>query len=447
MKGSTMTEITRRSALGAAIAIPAAAAFSSIAQAADKTEIEMFFPVPVQGMLANKMKELIDRFNGSQSAVAVTAVYTGSYDDTNLKTRAAIKAGKPPGAVIMSANFVREYVINGDVDPFDPIIAADGKSPAQYFEQFWSALKPNAVIDGKVYGIPFQNSTPLLYYSVEAFKEAGLNPDKPPVTWSEWVAASKALTKPSGERWGLMFPATYDYCGWITSGLVMSNGGQYFNHDYGGEVFYDAPSALGSLRLLDTLVNKAKVMPPGVADANGCTSAFFAGRTGMIVLSTGSLSFVRDNMKKPYRVAFMPKAVRNAAPIGGASLILPKGNSPARQKAAWTLINWLVSPEIAGEWSRFTGYFAPRKAAYDLPAMKEYLGKYPDAKVALEQLRYAVPWFDTYNTVAVRKAMEDQVQAVLSGKVTPEAGVAAAQKNAEELLRPYVAETALKALA
>jgi sn-glycerol 3-phosphate transport system substrate-binding protein len=68
-----------------------------------------------------------------------------------------------------------------------------------------------------------------------------------------------------------------------------------------------------------------------------------------MVLSTGSLSFVRDNMKTPYRVAFMPRNLRNAAPIGGASLILPKGNSPERQAAAWTLISWLASPEIAGE--------------------------------------------------------------------------------------------------
>jgi sn-glycerol 3-phosphate transport system substrate-binding protein len=441
-----MTEITRRTALGAAIAIPAAAAIARTAFAADPVEIDLFFPVPVQGMLANKMKELIDRFNAEQAGVKATAVYTGSYDDTNLKTRAAIKAGKPPSAVIMSANFVREYVINGDVDPFDPIIEKDGKTPAAFFDQFWLALKPNAVVDGKVYGIPYQNSTPLMYYNVEAFKDAGLDPDKPPVTWAEWVEAAKKLVKPNGDRWGINFPGTYDYCGWITSALVMQNGGQYYNHDYGGEVFYNAPSALGALTLLDTLVNKAKVMPPGVSDANACTSAFFAGRLGMMLLSTGSLSFVREKMQTPYKVAFLPKSVRNAAPIGGASLILPKGNSPERQAAAWTLINWLISPEIAGEWSRFTGYFAPRKAAYDLPDMQKFIGDHPDAKIALDQLKYAVPWFDTFNTVAVRKAMEDQVQAILSAKTSPTDAAAAAQKAAEELLRPYVNETALRPL-
>jgi sn-glycerol 3-phosphate transport system substrate-binding protein len=194
------------------------------------------------------------------------------------------------------------------------------------------------------------------------------------------------------------------------------------------------------------MVNQFKVIPPGVSDANACTSAFFAGRTAMMVLSTGSLSFVRDNMKLAYKVAFLPRNVRNAAPIGGASLILPKGNTPERQAAAWALITWLTSLEIAGEWSRFTGYFAPRKAAYDLPEMKKYLDDHPDAKVALDQLQYAVPWFDTYNTVAVRKAIEDQVQAILSAKITPAEAIATAQKRADGLLRPYVEQTALKSL-
>jgi sn-glycerol 3-phosphate transport system substrate-binding protein len=58
---------------------------------------------------------------------------------------------------------------------------------------------------------------------------------------------------------------------------------------------------------------------------------------------------------------------------------------------AWALISWLISPEIAGEWSRFTGYFAPRKAAYDLPEMQKFLAEHPDAKIALDQLKFAVP--------------------------------------------------------
>jgi len=79
------------------------------------TEIDLFFPVPVQGKLAIEMQRMIGDFNDTHTDVHVTPVYTGSYDDTNLKTHAAIKAGKPPAAVIMSANFVREYVINDEI--------------------------------------------------------------------------------------------------------------------------------------------------------------------------------------------------------------------------------------------------------------------------------------------------------------------------------------------
>jgi sn-glycerol 3-phosphate transport system substrate-binding protein len=430
-----------------AATLGAALALGSVQAAWAATEIDLFFPVPVQGKLSNEMQRLVDTFNKQQSDVHVTAVYTGSYDDTNLKTRAAIQAGKPPAVVIMSANFVREYVINDQVEPFDPLIAKGGQTVDQFMGEFWPALKLNAMDQGHVYGVPFQNSTPLLYYSVDAFKDAGLDPDKPPVTWQDWLNDAKALTKhDNGQttRWGLMIPGTYDYLGWITSGLTMSNGGQFYNPEYGGEVYYTQPTTIGAVRFLDQMVNKDHVMPPGVTDANTVTSAFFQGRVGMMVLSTGSLSFVRDNMKTPYRTAFMPKNYVNAAPIGGASLILPKGNSPERQEAAWTLVKWLTSPEIAGGWSRFTGYFSPRIAAYDLPEMKTFIADHPDAKVALDQLAYARGWFATYDTVGVRKALEDGVQSVLSGKATPEAAMAQAQKQAEALMKPYVDQTALK---
>jgi sn-glycerol 3-phosphate transport system substrate-binding protein len=411
------------------------------------TEIDLFFPVPVQGKLATEMQRLVEVFNTGHAAIHVTPVYSGSYDDTNLKTHAAIQAGKPPAAVIMSANFVREYVINDEIVQLDRLIAQDGMTEAAFMEQFWPALRLNATENGHAYGVPFHNSTPLLYYSVDAFKDAGLDPEHPPATWQDWFDAARKLTRHDGAattRWGLMMPGTYDYCGWITSGLAMSNGGQFYNPDYGGEVYYTQPSTIGAVRFLDTLVHKAKAMPEGVTDANSVTTAFFQGRTGMMILSTGSLSFVRDNMKTPYRVAFLPRNLDNAVPIGGASLILPKGNSPEREAAAWTLIKWLTSPEIAGGWSRFTGYFAPRIAAYDLPEMKAFIAAHPDAKVALDQLAYARGWFSTYNVVGVRKALEDGVQAVLSGKATPEAAMAKAQQEADALMRPYVEQTALK---
>jgi sn-glycerol 3-phosphate transport system substrate-binding protein len=346
----------------------------------------------------------------------------------------------------MSANFITQYHIDDLVEPFDDLVTADGSTPDAFMNQFWPALAGNARVDGKIYGVPFHNSTPLLYYNVEHFKEAGLDPDKPPVTWADWVEDAKKLTKRDGDkvsRYGLMISGTYDILGWVVSSLVMSNGGLYYNPEYGGEIYYDTPSTLGAVSLIDDLVHKDKVMPDGIVQTPAMNNAFFGGQVSMIISSTGSLSFIRQNMKTPFKVAFIPRNIRNAVPIGGASLIIPKGNSEERRQAAWKLIKWLTSPEVAGNWSRFTGYFAPPKAAYDLPEMKAFLDKNPDAKVALEQLAYARPWFATYNTVAVRKALEDQVQAVISGKTTPAEAVKAAQAGADALLKGYVEATAL----
>ncbi len=429
------------------LAAGAAVLALGLAPAWGATEIQLFFPVPVQGKLANEMESLIGKFNEEHPEIVVSPVYTGSYDDTNLKTRAAIKAGKPPAAVIMSANFILEYVINGEVESYDALIEKDGDTPAQFMDNFWPALHGNAIIDGEVYGVPFHNSTPLLYYNVKLFEEAGLDPDNPPKTWAEWVAAAEKLTKRNGdtvEQWGFMMPGTYDYLGWITSALNMSNGGQYYNPNYGGEVYYDTPTMLGALDLLHDMVFEYKVMPEGVTDAKAVSNTFFAGDLGMMILSTGALSFVRENMKEPYKVAFVPKNVRNSVPIGGASLMMPKGLTDEQKAAGWELVKWLTSPEVSGHWSRFTGYFAPNRHAYELDGMKTFIAENPDAKVALDQLAYAGSWFATYNTVGVRKALEDEVQAVLSGKKEPKQALKDAQANADALMQPYVEATVLK---
>ncbi len=427
------------------IAAGAVSLSASLAHAA--TEIELFFPVPVEGKLAAEMKNLIERFNAEHAEIDVTPVYTGSYDETNIKTRAAIKAGRPPAAVIMSANFILEYQINGEIEALDGLIEADGMTADAYMDQFWPALHGNAQFAGHVWATPFHNSTPLLYFNKEHFAEAGLDPNDPPATWEEFAAAAKALTVRDGDRvarYGFMLPGNYDYLGWIMTALTMSNGGQYYNAEYGGEVYYDTPSMLGALTFVQDLIFKHKVTPEGVTDGKAVSTAFFAGDASMVLLSTGSLSFIRENMGDRYGVAFVPRHLRNAVAIGGASLMMPKGLSDDQKAASWTLINWLTSPEIAGRWSRFTGYFAPNRAAYDLSEMKGFLEANPDAQVALDQLAYAKSWFATYNTVAVRKALEDEVQAVMSGDRQPAEALAAAQAKADEIMRPYVEQTALK---
>ena len=201
---------------------------------------------------------------------------------------------------------------------------------------------------------------------------------------------------------------------------------------------------LGALTFWNDLIAKHKAHPAGEQKGPAVSTAFLSGNASMMLLSTGSLTHVRSNAKFPYKVAFVPKNVRNAVPIGGASLVIPAGVDGDRLKAAWTLVKWMTGPEKNGWWSRATGYFAPNMGAYETPEMTEFLAKNPAAKVGVEQLAFAKPWFATYKTVPVRKALEDEVQAVLSGKKQPKEALVAAQKTADEILKPYVEQTSLR---
>ncbi len=297
---------------------------------------------------------------------------------------------------------------------------------------------------GTTYAIPFHNSTPILYYNKTMFDRAGIK--QPPQTWAELLADAKKADRRKQRPVGIMLPSTNDdYGGWIFSALVRANGGKYFNEDYPGEVYYNSPTAIGALRFWQDLIYKDKVMPSGVLNSKQISAAFFSGKLGMAMLSTGALGFMRENSKDfELGVAMLPAKEQRAVPIGGASPVSFKGINEAQKKAAYQFLTYLVSPEVNGAWSRFTGYFSPRKASYDTPEMKAYLQQDPRAAIALEQLKYAHPWYSTWETVAVRKAMENQLAAVVNdAKVTPEAAVQAAQKEADALMKPYVDKTAL----
>src|SRR6266571_3727429 len=114
--------------------IALAAALASASGNARATDIDLFFPVPVDGQLARDMATLIKQFNAAHPDIKATPVYTGSYDETLIKTRSATQAGKPPAAVIMSANFLTDLVIEDEIVDFDDLIARDGNSDEKFME-------------------------------------------------------------------------------------------------------------------------------------------------------------------------------------------------------------------------------------------------------------------------------------------------------------------------
>jgi sn-glycerol 3-phosphate transport system substrate-binding protein len=146
---------------------------------------------------------------------------------------------------------------------------------------------------------------------------------------------------------------------------------------------------------------------------------------------------VRTNAKFDFGVAMLPAQKRRGSPTGGGNFYLFKKTSPAQQQAAFTFIKWITSPQRAAQWGIDTGYVAVRADAWATPEMKKYVADFPAAAVARDQLQYAVAELSTHDNQRVTKALNDGLQAALTGTKTSEQAMKDAQREADRLLRPY----------
>ena len=146
---------------------------------------------------------------------------------------------------------------------------------------------------------------------------------------------------------------------------------------------------------------------------------------------------MKKKAKFDFGVAMLPASKRRGTPTGGGNFYIFKQTSSSERKAAMRLIRFMTSPERSAEWSMKTGYMGVSQAAYDTSKLKEYVKGFPYAAVARDQLKYATAELATYQTGRVRKALDDAIQAALTGAKTPEAALKDAQALSERLLKQY----------
>jgi sn-glycerol 3-phosphate transport system substrate-binding protein len=153
--------------------------------------------------------------------------------------------------------------------------------------------------------------------------------------------------------------------------------------------------------------------------------------------TTGNLTNVKNNAKFEFGVAMLPAGKRRGSPTGGGNFYLFTKTTPAQPAAVLKFVKWITSPERAAQWGIDTGYVAVRADAWETPAMKKYVGGFPAAAVARDQLSYAVAELSTHDNQRVTKALNDGLQAALTGTKTPAQAMKDAQAEAERILRPY----------
>lgn len=408
-----------------------------------KIELTFFYPVQVGGPLTTLIDKISEDFTAEHPNIIVKPVYTGNYDDTVVKIQTAIQGKNPPDFFINLATQRFSMASSKIAMPLDELIAADGKLGTSYIEDFLSGFMEDSYVDGKIYSIPFQRSTMVMFYNKDAFKEVGLDPEKPPVTWEEMVDYAQRLTKRDNSgnvsRYGVGIALNSGSAQWAFTGFALQNSidGKNLMSDDGKKVFFDTPENIEALQLWVDLQNKYKCMQEGIVQWTDLPGQFIGGNVAMIYHTTGNLANINKNAQFNFGTAFLPGNKRIGAPTGGGNFYITRGISAERVKASWEFIKFATSPERLAQWNIDTGYVAPRKSSFDTQIMKDYWAKLPQAKVAFEQIPYAKPELTTYDAAKMWRILNDNIQSAITKEKTPSDALKNAQSQAEEILKRY----------
>ncbi len=402
-----------------------------------QTRLQFYYPVGVAGPLARIIDGYVREWNQSHPQIQVEPVFAGGYTEAYSKTLAAIRGGTPPDVAIMLSQNLNDILAQDIVIPLDELIAADAAQVN--VEDFFPAFMLNTKQGGKVWSIPFQRSTPVMYYNKEAFKEAGLDPQKPPQSQTELVAMAQKLTKREGDRvtrWGLLIPSGGGVDTWLLEGLAIEAGGVLYDvNNSCCKVLLANPATEAAVQFLRDLGERDKVSPTGPIDWGTTPNDFVAGKVAMIYHTTGSLGFIRNNAKFEFGTAFLPRGQRFGVPTGGGNFYLFKATPPDRRKAAWEFAKWMTSTDMLARWSIDSGYVAPRKSSWETSRMKEYTAKYPQALTAREQLPYALAELPVKSIIEVKRAIVTALQTALTTNQPIGPILAEGQKRVDEILK------------
>lgn len=408
------------------------------AMAQTKTEVEFYYPVAVGGPITKIVDGMVERFEQEHPDIDIKAVYAGTYQDSVAKALTAHKGGAAPQLAVLLSTDMFTLIDEGAIVPFDPLIQSE--EDKKWLSDFYPGFMANSQTGDKTWGIPFQRSTIVMYYNKDLFKEAGLDPEKAPATWNELVEYASKLTKRDADgnvmQWGIQIPSGGAFGYWLFQALTTPNDVLLMNQD-GTETYLDKPAVIEAMQFWHDLAYKHKVMPQGTIDWGTTPRDFLVGKTAMMWTTTGNLTNVRTNADFDFGVAPMPHAKQGGSPTGGGNFYLFESATPEQQKAALTFVKWMTSPENAAQWSIDTGYVAVSNAAWETDRMKQYVKDVPTALVARDQLEVAVAEFSTHDNQRVTRALNDNIQAVMTNSKTPEQAMRDAQREATRLLRPY----------
>lgn len=407
---------------------------------------EISFWHSMDGSLGERVNAIAAQFNASQKDYKVVPVYKGQYDESLSAAIAAFRSGNAPDIVqVFEVGTATMIQAKKAVKPVYQVMAEAGE---KLDEKAFIPAIASYYSDGKtgrLLSLPFNSSTPVLYYNKDAFKKAGL-PDAPPRTWPE-LAAAAARLKASGMRCGY----STGWQGWVQ----LENFSAWHNlpfasrdNGFGGadaKLAFNGPIQVRHIEFLAKMAKEGAFSYAGRKDE--ATLKFYSGECGIITGSSGSLANIRKNAKFAFGMGMLPyypdvKGAPQNAIIGGASLWVMAGKSPAEYKGVARFLKMLSSPETAAKWHQDTGYLPVVSAAYELSRKQGYYDKNPGADIPARQMMNKPPKPYTRGLrlgymPQIRAVVDEELEGVWSGTQTPKAALDAAVARGNDLLRRF----------
>ncbi|WP_100330238.1 ABC transporter substrate-binding protein [Bacillus xiapuensis] len=371
------------------------------------------------GKAQESLDEIVKEYNESQDKVQVNAEYQGTYEESLPKFQSVAGSDAAPTMVQVQEVGTMAMINSGKIEPIQKFIDEENYDMKQLEENIVNYYN----VDGKFYSMPFNSSTPVLYYNKDAFKKAGLDPEKAPATFEEVEEFSKKIVESNPKMKGFALQAY----GWLFEELLANQGGELLNNDNGRsktatKVAFDEKGK--SIFEWVERMNKDKTFANYGTNGDNMIAGFLAGDVAMFMQSSAALRDVVDNASFEVGSAYIPypkDAEREGVVIGGASLWMSKGKPAEEQKAAWDFMKYLQTPEVQAKWHVGTGYFAINPKAYDVDVAKKAHKEMPQLKVAIEQLQSSKSSFATQGALMdmipeERKIMETALESVYNGE-------------------------------
>lgn len=391
------------------------------------------------GALGETVNKIAENYNASQSDYNLIATYKGGYEDTMTAGIAAFRAKEQPHIIqIFDAGAATIINAKGATVPVQELIEdfsiEDYIAGVRYFY---------ADSEGKMIGLPFNSSTPLLYYNKAAFEKAGI--ENPPKTWEEFETIAPKL-KEAGYT-----ALAQSHSPWIFSenfhsrhNLQLATG----NNGYDGtdvEILYNNDHMKMHWSKVKEWLDAGYYGFYGRAWGDN-QDAFVQQEVAMWLGSSGSFGGLTKSAEFEFGTTFLPywesitKEPKGTF-IGGAALFAMAGHKDEEYEGVTDFFKYLTSSENQVFWHKETGYVPITEAAYEMAKGDGYYESTPDAEIGILQL--SLPggeWTKGYRLgyyVQIREVMYKHYDDIFSGKASVDDAFAAMETESNALLKRF----------